>query len=480
MIITASKKMVLDIQLFRTPEGIETLKKSQEKRFLDTTIVDDIRIKDEEWRKYMFERSKYSKIENMIKKVIGIKNKENKKEKKVDKKYVEDIENNSNQPDLKYMRIFDNLPEVSQDELNELEIDALILLNKVCSIRRETFFGQKEEECKDFCHDKMKMIGNILNEQVPIGPNDDSNVILETVGEFTEKKYIHSELLEKIDGVDCKAGSKIAGNRGYFLKGACVFLTQALQQLALRMLDDKEYMAIQTPYFMNSDMMESVSQLSQFDEELYKIIDDDTNNEQNTKYLIATSEQPLTIFHSNEKFRKNDLPIRYAGVSTCFRREAGRHGKDTGGIFRVHQFEKIEQFIICSSNDDSWIHLDQMIRNSKEFLDELKIPYRVVNIASGELNLAAAKKFDIEGWFPGSKTFRELVSCSNCTDYHSRNLNIQSHDGKYVHMLNGTMCAVTRMLCVILENYQSEKGIIIPIALQQYMPQRFKELIPYV
>ena len=156
------------------------------------------------------------------------------------------------------------------------------------------------------------------------------------------------------------------------------------------------------------------------------------------------------------------------------------------GIFRVHQFEKVEQFIICSAeNNESWMHLEAMLNNAKDFLDVLDLPYRVVNIASGELNLAAAKKYDIEGLFPHSNTYKEVVSCSNCTDYHSRNLGIKyvpkdNTDAKYVHMLNSTMCAVTRMICMILENYQTQDGIKVPDALQKYMPNRYKKIIPYM
>ena len=274
------------------------------------------------------------------------------------------------------------------------------------------------------------------------------------------------------------AGTTIAGNRGYFLKGPCVWLAQALQQLSLKLLDDKNYVAIQPPYFMNTNIMHNVAQLSQFDEELYRVTKSNDNQNDNDcdKYLIATSEQPLTALHAAKLIPPKMLPIKYAGISPCFRREAGSHGKDTRGIFRVHQFEKVEQFVICSpDNNESWIHLEDMLQTSQLLLDTLKIPYRVVIIVSGALNLAAAKKYDIEGWFSGSNTYRELVSCSNCTDYHSRKLQIKmTHNGKeqkFVHMLNATMCAITRMICIILETYQTETGIVVPDALRPYMPK---------
>ena len=175
-------------------------------------------------------------------------------------------------------------------------------------------------------------------------------------------------------------------------------------------------------------------------------------------------------------------------MSYCFRKEVGSHGRDTRGIFRVHQFQKVEQFCLTSPHDNkSWEMLDEMIANAESFCQKLKIPYQVVNIVSGELNNAAAKKLDLEAWFPGSGAFRELVSCSNCTDYQSRRLQVRYGATKkmnaavdYVHMLNGTMCATTRVICCILENYQTEDGIIVPDALKHYMPENYKEIIPFV
>ncbi|KAG7536652.1 Aminoacyl-tRNA synthetase class II [Arabidopsis suecica] len=219
--------------------------------------------------------------------------------------------------------------------------------------------------------------------------------------------------------------------------------------------------------------MAKCAQLSQFDEELYKVIGEGDHDE---KYLIATAEQPLCAYHQNEWINPSELPIRYAGYSTCFRKEAGSHGRDTLGIFRVHQFEKVEQFCITSPND-SWVMLEEMLNNSEEFYQSLKLPYRVVSVVSGALNNAAAKKYDLEGWFPSSETYRELVSCSNCTDYQSRRLGIryghkksnEMTKNKYVHMLNSTLTATQRTICCILENYQREDGVDIPEVLQPFM-----------
>ena len=210
-----------------------------------------------------------------------------------------------------------------------------------------------------------------------------------------------------------RTGAKIVGHRGYFLTNDGIDLNQALITYALQFLRKKGYKNLQPPFMMNKDAMAKTAQLSQFDEELYKVIADEEE-----KYLIATSEQPISAYHSGEWFEspETQLPLRYAGYSTCFRKEAGSAGRDMWGIFRVHQFEKVEQFCITSP-EKSWEMFDQMIANSEEFYQSLGIPYRVVAIVSGALNLAAAQKYDLEAWFPFQGEYKELVSCSNCTDY---------------------------------------------------------------
>uniref|UniRef100_A0A915K7K5 serine--tRNA ligase n=1 Tax=Romanomermis culicivorax TaxID=13658 RepID=A0A915K7K5_ROMCU len=265
--------------------------------------------------------------------------------------------------------------------------------------------------------------------------------------------------------------------------GPLVYIEQALIQLALQILCERGYSPLYTPFFMRKEIMQEVAQLSDFDDQLYKVIGksseqkDDASVEE--KYLIATSEQPIAAFHRDEWLATEDLPIKYAGISTCFRQEVGSHGRDTRGIFRVHQFEKVEQFVLTSPYDDeSWKMFDEMISNAESFCQALNIPYRIVNIVSGELNNAAAKKFDLEAWFPGQKNFRELVSCSNCLDYQARRLRVRygqtkKLDGEvpFVHMLNATMCATTRVICAILENYQKEDGIEVPEVLRKWMPK---------
>ena len=269
----------------------------------------------------------------------------------------------------------------------------------------------------------------------------------------------HHDVLARLDGYESERGVKVVGHRGYFLKQWGVFLNQALINYGLEFLSGKGYTPLQTPQFMLKGMMAKTAQLEQFDEELYKVIDGDAKND---KYLIATSEQPISALHADEWLQGKDLLIRYAGFSTCYRREAGAHGKDAWGIFRVHQFEKIEQFVITDP-EKSWEQFDKMIGYSEEFYQSLGLPYRVVAIVSGALNNAAAKKYDLEAWFPFQGEYKELVSCSNCTDYQSRNLNIRfgsvSQTGErkqYVHCLNSTLCATERTLCCLMENYQTE------------------------
>ncbi|MDX1798785.1 MAG: serine--tRNA ligase, partial [Candidatus Lokiarchaeia archaeon] len=222
------------------------------------------------------------------------------------------------------------------------------------------------------------------------------------------------------------------------------------------------------PFFTKYEVMKAAAELADFEEQLYKIQDEDL-------YMIATSEQTIAAYHYNEIIEPERLPLKYAGISSCFRREAGSHGKDTLGIFRVHRFEKVEQFIF-SKPEDSWTYFEELIANAEDLYKELKIPYRITNIASGELNDNAAKKYDLEAWFPASETYRELVSCSNCLDYQARKLKIRvgkvgSQQAKEVlHTLNSTAIATERTICCILENYQNkDHSITIPVVLQKYM-----------
>lgn len=321
---------------------------------------------------------------------------------------------------------------------------------------------------------------------MPISKDEANNAIVSQWGEIPDLKVDgktlghlhHHEIMQCLDIVEFERGQKIAGHRGYFLKGAGVLLNQALINYGISFLNERQYTALQPPFFMKQALMQATCQLSDFEENLYKVIG---QSAEEPLFLVATSEQPISSLHSGEWIEPTDLPLRYAGVSSCFRKEAGAHGKDVWGIFRVHQFEKVEQFCLTVP-EKSWEMHEEMIKIAEEFYKGLQLPYKVINIVSGELNDAAAKKYDLEAWFPGYDTYRELVSCSNCTDFQSRGLEVrlQTKGGKdkvYVHMLNATLCATERTMCCILENYQTEEGVRIPTVLQPFMGG--KDFIPY-
>lgn len=427
--------MVLELQLFRKEQGgdPQLILESQRRRFAPEKAVQDVIDKDEEWKKVKYEADN-------LKRLAGEKQKE-----------------------------------ITAKIKNKEDTSALVEEKK----KYETEGNIKEKEAAALEVERLKLmipIGNLVHESVPVDNNEDNNAIVHQSGEFKTAANLkhHHELLYMIDGYDFERGQNVASHRGYFLKGVGVQLNYAIQMYGMDFLRRKTYTLLQPPYFMKKDVMAKTAQLEQFDEELYKVMGG-AKDEDMEKYLIATSEQPISAMHQGEWLEPKQLPIKYAGISTCFRKEAGSHGKDTWGIFRVHQFEKVEQFVITSP-EKSWEMHEEMLQMSKDFYESLKIPYRVVSIVSGALNNAAAKKYDLEGWFPGFNEFRELVSCSNCTDYQSRSLEIRygfkgpnQKEKKYVHMLNSTLCATTRTICAILENHQTEKGINVPEVLQPYM-----------
>ncbi|CAI5948507.1 unnamed protein product [Closterium sp. NIES-64] len=331
---------------------------------------------------------------------------------------------------------------------------------------------------------RVNTIGNLVHDSVPVDNDEDHNAVIRTWGEPRTDEGVkrnHVDLVHMLDIADLERGASTAGGRGYYLKGMGVMLNQALISFGLSFLVQRQYTPLHTPFFMRKDVMAECAQLAQFDEELYKV-----SGEGDDKYLIATSEQPLCTYHRGEWLDPKALPLRYAGYSTCFRKEAGSHGRDTLGIFRIHQFEKVEQFAITSPNaTDSWEMHEQMLKNSEEFYQQLGLPYRVVAIVSGALNDSAAKKYDLEAWFPASKTFRELVSCSNCTDYQARRLEIRYGQKKmnettkhYCHLLNSTLTATERTICCILETYQTETGVTVPEVLRPFMMG--VDFIPFV
>jgi seryl-tRNA synthetase len=268
---------------------------------------------------------------------------------------------------------------------------------------------------------QLNKIGNIVSPNVPVSKTEDDNRVVRKWGEPSDLKINgeelgklhHHEVMQCLDLLEMERGARVAGHRGYYLKGYGVLLNQALINYGLKTLVDKGYTPVQPPYFVKKSVMEATCQLSDFSENLYQV---EGNDEGEPYYLIATSEQPISAMHMKEWIEPSDLPKHYAGISSCFRKEAGSHGKDVWGIFRVHQFEKVEQFVYCDPKT-SWDEFEKMIVASELFYQGLELPYHVIAIASGALNDAAAMKYDLEAWFPGYNAYRELVSCSNCTDY---------------------------------------------------------------
>ncbi|CAD6202499.1 unnamed protein product [Miscanthus lutarioriparius] len=426
---------MLDINLFRTDKGgnPDLIRESQRSRFASVELVDEVIALDKAWRERQFELDKIRQELNATSKKIG-KLKASKQEEEV-KKLME-----------------------STDEIK----------------KRLAAKEVEVQEAKSTLDAKVTTIGNIVHESVPVSDDEANNQIVRTFGEKRVEENLknHVDLCRMLDIVALEKGADVAGGRGFYLKGKGVLLNQALINFGLAFLEKRGFEPMHTPFFMRKETMAKCAQLAQFDEELYKVTGDGED-----KYLIATSEQPLCAYHLGDRIYPAELPIKYAGYSTCFRKEAGSHGRDTAGIFRVHQFEKIEQFCITSPNDnDSWEMHEEMLKNSEDFYKEIGLPYQVVSIVSGALNDAAAKKYDLEAWFPASKTFRELVSCSNCTDFQSRRLGIgygqkknDEQSKQFVHMLNSTLTATERTLCCILENFQKEDGVEVPKALQPYM-----------
>ncbi|XP_072381366.1 serine--tRNA ligase, cytoplasmic [Diabrotica undecimpunctata] len=472
--------MVLDIDLFRKDKGgnPDLIKENQKKRFKDVVLIDTVIEKDTTWRSLRHKADTWNKLKNLCSKAIGEKMKKKEDQGSPTESLPENIIASFENLDLQGMQPLT----VNQIKKIKTLIDEAIQSNEEALLRVEIERNSA-----------LKEVGNHLHESVPVDDNEDNNKVERTFGDFeSRKKYSHVDLIYMIDGMDGERGAVVSGGRGYYLTGPAVFLEQAIIQLALRILHKKGYKPLYTPFFMRKEIMQEVAQLSQFDEELYKVVgkgsEKSEEKEIEEKYLIATSEQPIAAFHRDEWIAENMLPIKYCGYSTCFRQEVGSHGRDTRGIFRVHQFEKVEQFCLTSPFDNkSWEMMDEMIENAENFYKSLEIPFRIVNIVSGALNHAASKKLDLEAWFPGSGAFRELVSCSNCLEYQARRLQVRYGQTKkmnavtdYVHMLNATMCATTRVICAILENYQTETGIRVPTALKPFMPEDYQDEIPFV
>lgn len=313
-------------------------------------------------------------------------------------------------------------------------------------------------------------IPNLVHESVPIGKDETSNKEIKKWGkipQFDFKVKDHIDISQNLDLVDLERAAKVAGARFYYLKNDLVKLNQALIQYALDFLSEKNYTPIQTPFMINKSSMEGAIIASDFEDVIYKIEGDDL-------YLIGTSEHAVVSMHADEILDGKNLPLRYAGVSPCFRKEAGAHGRDQKGIFRVHQFEKVEQFVFARP-EESWKEHERMLSLVEEFYQNLEIPYRIMILSSGDLGKISAKTYDLEAWMAGQNSYREIVSCSNCLDFQARRLKIRFRDRtndqpQYLHTLNSTLVATSRTLVSILENFQTKDGhVTIPKILQKYV-----------
>ena len=334
-----------------------------------------------------------------------------------------------------------------------------------------TALEKQVNECEEKTRYHLMRIPNLLHESVPIGKDEHDNAPIMAWGEkpkFSFPVKDHIDLGLTLDIMDIERAGKVAGARFFYLKREGVLLDMALMSFALEEMVKKGYTPIEPPFLMRRKPYEGVVALSDFENDLYKVENEDL-------YLIATSEHPMAAMFMNEVLKAEELPLKLVGVSANFRKEAGAHGKDTRGIFRTHQFNKIEQFVFCKP-EDSWKIHEELIQNAEELLQKLGLSYRVVNVCTGDIGTVAAKKYDIEVWMPAQNSYREIISCSNCTDYQARRLNIKYREKEgeppkgFVHTLNSTAIATGRTIVAMLENYQQEEGaVIVPEVLRKYM-----------
>ncbi|MBU7044996.1 MAG: serine--tRNA ligase [Theionarchaea archaeon] len=414
---------MLDINLVR--ENSELVKQSMQRRNMDTSVVDEVLSVDAEWREVLTEGNQLRHRKNVV---------------------AEEIK------ELKR----------KGEDISEKIAETKALPEKI------RLAEEKEKDLRERIRQLMLQIPNLLHESVPDGIDDTENVEVRRWGDFKDYSFelkSHVDVMEELNLLDTERAGKVAGSRFYYLKNEAVLLDMALICVALHHLKGKGFQLMETPYMLNRRAVEGCVDMSAFEDVLYKISDEDL-------YLTATSEHTLASYHMDEILEEENLPLRYAGFSACFRREAGAHGKDTKGVFRSHQFNKVEQFVF-STPDTSWNEHELMIKNAEEIFQKLEIPYRVVNVCTGDLGGVAAKKYDIEAWMPKQQMFREVVSCSNCTDYQARELNVRyrtPEGNKFVDTLNSTALATSRAIVAIFENFQQEDGsVVMPKALHDYM-----------
>ena len=411
---------MLDIKFVR--ENIEEVKKAIARKGADASLVDDVVLLDQKRRKLI------GQIEEMQNKLKG--------------RSREIVEYHAQQ---------------KIDAINE----ASFLSEKIKQLKPEL-----DEVNKSYRKIMLDLPNPPLSDVID-GTSDKDNAVNRKwgkPGKFDFKPLDHVDLGTKLDLIDIERAGKISGSRFYFLKNELVQLEFALVQYALKILIEEGFTPMIPPVLLNQEIMEGAGYIPGGEDEIYKT--------QDNTYLAGTSEQPLAGYHADEIIDQKNLPLRYVGFSTCFRREAGSHGKDVRGILRVHQFDKVEMFSFAKPADSAKEH-ELLVSLEEKIMQGLGLPYQVVNICAGDLGAPAVKKFDIETWMPGEDNYRETHSCSNCTDFQARRLNIRYRDknGKIevLHTLNGTAIAIGRALIAIMENNQQKDGtIVVPEALQKW------------
>ena len=361
-----------------------------------------------------------------------------------------------------------NVISKSISELKKKGQDFSEVLKDMAKLKENLNLNEKEtEEALRLRDAKRMIVPNLLDNEVPIGKDDASNLEISLYGTKNKREnwLSHQEILEKINGADLKRAAKVSGRRFYFLTGDLARLELALINFAIELLCEKGYSLTTPPFLMNREAYEGVVDLNDFEDVMYKI-------DKHDLYLIATSEHPLTARFKNEIIELKEGPLKYAGISTNFRKEVGAHGISDRGIWRVHQFSKVEQVIICKPEDSEKMH-DEILNNAITIFEKLEIPFRVIDICTGDIGTVAARKFDIEAWMPSSNKWKEVVSASNCRSYQSVRLNMRyrTKEGTaFPHTLNSTAVATTRALAAILENNQTDNGdVMIPKVLRKWM-----------
>jgi seryl-tRNA synthetase len=417
----------------------QVVKDSQASRGEDPLLVDQFLEKDQLWRNLTVEVDNLRAEQKTLSKEIG---------------------------NLKVKQKTTPGPEVEK-ELDLLTTKGTGLSNKITEIT------SKQDEVKIQADKAMGAISNLVHKDAPVGSEKDFKII-ETFGKPRDfqaegiKVKDHVEIGSDLKLIDIERGAKVSGSRFYYLVNDGALLELALVNFAIDIAQSHGFSPVIPPALVKPAAMEGTGFLGQAAENVYRIEQDDL-------YLVGTSEVALAAMHMDEILNNKELPIKYAGYSPCYRREAGSHGKDTRGIFRVHWFDKVEMFIFANTEDTDSIH-QQLLEIEKEVLTKLELPFRVIDVATGDLGSSASRKFDCEAWIPSSNEYRELTSTSNCTEFQARRLKIRTRSGdktNYVSTLNGTLLAVTRTIVALLENHQQKDGsVYIPKALQQYLKNR--------